>query len=293
MDASRLRPLLFALLTLCGLGTPPSLRAADDQTCLACHGDRELSKQGPEGKTKSLFVDASHFTGSVHGSSGCQSCHIDVDPEAGHPGNPVAPVDCGMCHDKEAAAYADSIHAQARSQGRPAPDCVVCHGNHGIIKPRSDTFRRSLLGRCGGCHTEQSETYSDTYHGKVTRLGYTATAECYDCHGAHRIKPPADPQSQVNRAQLVATCGKCHPGANAGFVQYIAHGNHRDYKKYPVLFITFWAMTLLLVCVFVFFGIHSLLWLPRALRLRREIRQEEAAKVGGERTEGKEEDRHE
>ena len=35
-------------------------------------------------------------------------------------------------------------------------------------------------------------------------------------------------------------------------------------------------MTTLLVSTFVFGGIHTLLWLPKALQMRRELRAEEA-----------------
>ena len=43
------------------------------------------------------------------------------------------------------------------------------------------------MTQCGRCHEKIAETYFDTYHGKVSQLGYTKTAKCYDCHGAHDI----------------------------------------------------------------------------------------------------------
>ena len=76
---------------------------------------------------------------------------------------------------------------------------------------------------------------------------------------------------------MVATCQKCHPGASRRFAGYLSHATHHDPKKYPWLFWTFWGMTGLLVSTFVIGGAHTLLWLPRAMQMRRELQQAEAA----------------
>ena len=34
---------------------------------------------------------------------------------------------------------------------------------------------------------------------------------------------PSDPRSTINKANLVQTCGKCHPGANANFAASKMH----------------------------------------------------------------------
>jgi cytochrome b subunit of formate dehydrogenase len=54
------------------------------------------------------------------------------------------------------------------------------------------------------------------------------------------------------------------------FTGYLTHATHHDPVKYPILYYTYWAMTLLLVGVFAFFGIHTLLWLPRSFRQLRK-----------------------
>ena len=120
-------------------------------------------------------------------------------------------------------------------------------------------------------------SYFDTYHGKVSRLGYTKTAKCYDCHGAHDIQKVTDPRSHLSRENVVATCQKCHADATRRFAGYLTHATHHDPKKYPFLFWAFWGMTSLLVGTFVIGGVHTLLWLPRAFEMRRELRAEEAA----------------
>jgi hypothetical protein len=35
---------------------------------------------------------------------------------------------------------------------------------------------------------------------------------CSDCHGAHDVRKKSDPASRVARANVPATCGKCHEG---------------------------------------------------------------------------------
>jgi cytochrome b subunit of formate dehydrogenase len=79
----------------------------------------------------------------------------------------------------------------------------------------------------------------------------------------------ANPSSTLNRKNIVATCQKCHPGAGRRFAGYLTHATHHDPHKYPLIFWTFWAMTALLVGTFAASGIHTLLWLPRSLQMRR------------------------
>ena len=132
------------------------------------------------------------------------------------------------------------------------------------------------MNTCGRCHAEIAKTYFDTYHGKVSRLGYTKAAKCYDCHGAHDIANVNDPRSHLSRENVVATCRKCHSSATRRFAGYLTHATHHDPKKYPILFWAFWGMTGLLAGTFVIGGLHTILWLPRAFQMRRELKQAEA-----------------
>ena len=55
-----------------------------------------------------------------------------------------------------------------------------------------------------------------------------------------------DPRSHLSRANVAATCQKCHAGATRRFAGYLTHATHHDPSKYPFLFYTFWGMTALL-----------------------------------------------
>ncbi|HMP84586.1 MAG TPA: hypothetical protein PKA41_17970, partial [Verrucomicrobiota bacterium] len=109
------------------------------------------------------------------------------------------------------------------------------------------------------------------YHGKAMALGKPNVAPdvaaCYDCHGHHDVLPPSNPQSRLSSTNIVATCAQCHPGATIGFTQYKPHANPLDRENYPVLNAVFLAMTGLLVGVFTFFGLHTIVWLVRVVWL--------------------------
>jgi hypothetical protein len=192
------------------------------------------------------------------------------------------PATCGACHHGIEEQFEQSVHSRLITRtDKDLPVCNDCHSAHTIRRTDETGFMLDIMDKCGRCHAEIAKTYFDTYHGKVSRLGYTKTAKCYDCHGAHDILPVTDPRSHLSRANVVATCQKCHATATRRFAGYLTHATHHDPKKYPFLFWTFWGMTTLLISTFFFGGMHTLLWLPRALEMRRDLKAEEAARANG------------
>jgi hypothetical protein len=257
------------------------------ELCGRCHreGQRAAARY-----TGSQHQVVEHFRESIHGkgllesgltvTATCTSCHTAhavlprSDPESSV--NPQRlPATCGRCHHGIEEQFVRSVHAQASDKAQPA--CSDCHTAHSITRADSEGFRMRVMSTCGRCHAEVAQSYFDTYHGKVSQLGFAKTAKCHDCHGAHDILPIADPRSHLSRQNVVATCRKCHPGATRRFAGYLTHATHHDPRKYPLLYWTFWGMTTLLVGTFVGGGLHTLLWLPRALQMRREIRALAAA----------------
>jgi 5-methylcytosine-specific restriction endonuclease McrA len=178
---------------------------------------------------------------------------------------------CGRCHHGVEEQFAGSVHvSRVGKTPKQLPVCDDCHSAHTIRRADEDVFKFTIMGQCGRCHETIAKTYFDTYHGKVSQLGYSKTAMCYNCHGAHDILPITDPRSRLSRENIVATCQQCHPGANRRFAGYLTHATHHDPAKYPWLFWTFWGMTGLLVTTFVVSGIHTLLWLPRSMQWKRD-----------------------
>ena len=211
----------------------------------------------------------------VAGAPRCQTCHGShyILP----PNNPKSviyrkniPRLCSRCHRAEYEIYKKSIHARALfDMGiEKAAVCYDCHEEHRVPNVTSPRWMLWLVGKCGSCHKRELATYRQTYHGQVTRLGYTTVAKCPDCHGSHGILPPSDPASTLSKANRLHTCKKCHPKASRGFTTYYAHPDDRDRQRYPVLYYTWLAMTMLIAGVFAFFAIHTFLWAYRTLKER-------------------------
>jgi cytochrome b subunit of formate dehydrogenase len=210
----------------------------------------------------------------------CDDCHgvHDIVP-AIYKDSPVNHANvaktCGKCHVGIERIYDQSIHGQLLARGvqevkgQQVPVCTDCHTSHQIVNPALvNGFKMAMDQRCGNCHPTHYRYYRDTYHGQAMMLGRPnvapKVAACYDCHSYHDILPPSDPKSSLSQANILATCRQCHPDASIGFTQYDPHADPLDAKHYPLLHAVFVGMTGLLIGVFAFFGLHTLLWLVRA-----------------------------
>ena len=254
--------------------------------CARCHREGQ--------KAAVRYIGSQHeiierYTESIHGKglmkSGltvtamCTSCHTahEILPHVdslSSVNRKNVPATCGRCHHGIEEQFERSVHAtKVGKTDKELPVCNDCHTSHKIRRADEAGFKLEIMTQCGRCHEAIAKTYFDTYHGKVSQLGYTKTAKCYDCHGAHDILPVSDSRSHLSRENVVSTCQKCHSGATRRFAGYLTHATHHDPEKYPFLFWTFWGMTSLLIGTFIFGGVHTLLWLPRAFQMRRQQRQ--------------------
>lgn len=252
------------------------------RTCAQCHADPELIKRYniPVGDVYKLYLDSIHGRALTRSgllvAANCSDCHgvHDIRPRADRASRVFranVPQTCGTCHAGVLQAYAESVHGRAVAKGsQTAPVCTSCHTAHQIRRVEAAPWQLEVIRECGTCHRESLRTYRDTFHGKVTALGFARVAKCADCHGAHTIQPAADPRSAVSRTRIVATCAQCHRGATASFAEFHPHAEPTDRARFPKLYYPYVFMTGLLAAVFGFFGLHTLLWLPRSLveRLR-------------------------
>lgn len=252
-------------------------------TCGSCHGGA-TAKDLPGGNIAGAFHD------SIHGRAldragllvapSCASCHGahdilgKVSPDSRVHRSKV-PEMCGTCHEGVKHTFDQSIHGQMLAKGDSrAPVCINCHTAHSIQRAQTDAFHVGIVdSACGGCHVESLHTYRDTFHGQVTELGFSQVATCADCHGAHEQHPQSDPRSLVSAEKRLATCQKCHAGANAKFAQYDPHANAHDHDRGALLFYSSRFMQLLLLGVFGFFSLHTGLWFVRSLKAVRDRQQ--------------------
>ena len=66
--------------------------------------------------------------------------------------------------------------------------------------------------------------YLDSIHGHgVKNMGLVVAPSCNDCHGVHDIKRSVDRSSPINKANVAATCGKCHLGIEENYNKSV-HG---------------------------------------------------------------------
>lgn len=245
------------------------------KTCGNCHSNNGLAQKHGLPSVYPNYMDSIHgFALSKEGllvAANCQSCHgshgiLSRKDPASPTYKANIPKTCGSCHAKINDDFQAGSHGHAILKGNlKAPVCTDCHTAHAILQPTESEFRMQSTPICGSCHKDKLSTYRDTFHSQLGSLGgYVETARCWDCHGAHQILPASDPNSPVNKANLVKTCGRCHAGANAKFVEYQPHANAHDRKLNPALYFIRLFMNVLLASVLTFFLIHTILWLVRS-----------------------------
>ncbi|MCA9446488.1 MAG: cytochrome c3 family protein, partial [Candidatus Omnitrophica bacterium] len=271
----------------------PTFKRNIPDLCARCHREGEKAavrisqhENGPDHVLQ-------HYSMSTHGKglneSGlvvtavCTDCHTahfilraTEEESSVNPAN-IAKT-CGTCHFGIEETFNKSIHSPLVAKtDEKLPVCSDCHTAHSISRSDIDSFVLGVMETCGKCHEHVTETYFETYHGKVSRLGAAGTAKCHDCHGSHDALAVDNPSSKLAPDHIVQTCAVCHPKSHTQFATYLTHADHNDREKYPELFWAYWGMTGLLVGTFLFFGVHTLLWFPRAFQDRKLAKKAEAS----------------
>ncbi len=251
--------------------------------CGKCHREGQQAARRIDSDVSDIIQS---YEDSIHGkgllksglvvTATCASCHgahgelPPTDPRSSIHKDRVAGT-CGKCHYGIQEVFRKSIHWPGNvDTDQELPSCKDCHSSHTISRTDQPGFRLRMMDQCGRCHPEQANSFFDTYHGKVSRLGDEGAAECYDCHGTHDILPITDVNSRLSRDNVVETCSQCHDSAHRRFAGYLTHATHHDKDKYPWLFWTFWGMTALLVGTLAIALLHTVAWLFRLSRTRAE-----------------------
>lgn len=217
-------------------------------TCVGCHADVTAKHPDDNLPLQPVHCALCHerqtesYNASVHGialknghrdAATCRDCHDSHDLISNN--SPTSPLyftrqaeTCGQCHDKEVRDWSASVHGRSMAAGkRDAPTCTDCHSEHKIVSLRNSTKISEDV--CSRCHASERlntkynlpddrvKTFFESYHGLASQYGSTVAANCASCHGYHKIFPSSDLNSTINRAHLVETCGKCHPGDTENF----------------------------------------------------------------------------
>ncbi len=186
----------------------------------------------------------------------CSDCHhshqtrSSLDPESPSHRSKI-PELCSDCHPDAYEEYKEDVHGKAVETGiLSAPVCTDCHGAHSIqssSEPTSLTYSPNITRvTCSRCHSEERAgesygvaiqrrtSYTDLYHGVVSRAGDPDAASCADCHGNHNIFSSSDPKATTHKANLPQTCGKCHSNAGENFIKGSLHLKPRTRKDIGV-----------------------------------------------------------
>lgn len=261
-----------------------------DLSCTECH-EGMSNVHGPQVPnvdcSRCHEASAQGFELGIHWQEGrrrntnvpvCATCHGDhyikpADSFDSTTSRRSVALTCGNCHTTEKEQFLQSAHGQAlETPGKAelAPTCTTCHGEHEILQPEDEHSRVSrgqLPKTCGGCHdspelaasmgipSDRLKTYEDSEHGLRHRFGETAVATCEDCHGSHLVLPQSDPRSTVNVANIISTCGKCHPNANENFAAAPVH-LEATLESSPGVFAVRWFYILFIAVLGIGFLVH-------------------------------------
>jgi formate dehydrogenase gamma subunit len=262
---------------------PDDNRGLQPVTCAGCHEQ--------QGNGHNAGIHGRALKAGRAESATCQDCHgAHAVLAAAADNSPMhftrQAETCGECHDREARDVAASVHGKATAAGkRDAPVCTDCHSEH-----RTETLKRTSpleISRtiCGECHASERlnskynlprdrvKTFFESYHGLASKYGSTLAANCGSCHGYHKILRSTDPESTIHKNHLVATCGKCHPGATEKFALGKVHvdaasSNSANGGDGIGGQINWWVRRIYLLLIF---GVVGAMFLHNALLFRRKV----------------------
>ena len=267
-------------------------------TCGRCHGQKFLvEKNGESAQTFMSYQESVHGLAIEKGSQKaavCTDCHSahDILP-ANDAKSPIykfnVPQTCGKCHTEVTQTFMQSIHGQGISRGNGlSPVCTDCHGIHSIkahVDPNSSVSEQNVARTtCARCHEgvrlsqefgvagNRVSTYLDSYHGLAAEGGSAVVANCASCHGVHNILPSSDPRSTINRANLDATCGKCHQGVTQKFTLNKVHidgGKSKDIGTIAVRYVRWFYLALIFLVIGAMFLHNAIIWRSKAVAIRR------------------------
>ena len=190
----------------------------NDDYCLACHSQSDISMEFPNGDTLSLTVDSMALHDSVHGVSNdwdqlaCTDCHVDyryphepIEFESAREYSLQQNLTCERCHEQNFDKALDSVHGEELLAGNlDAAACTDCHGSHDIPIPNEP--RQNIPLMCEQCHTEVFNEYAESVHGEALMDDDPDAPTCIDCHGVHDINDPTTVMARVRSPELCAGC---------------------------------------------------------------------------------------
>ncbi|UCD78143.1 MAG: hypothetical protein JSW26_22455 [Desulfobacterales bacterium] len=144
--------------------------------------------------------------------------------------------------------------------------CYNCHPQSGVVQAylhmthrlRKKTSRssREIIELCAKCHQDVDlmknlkvsqtaldavETYNQSIHGKLVRLGSQKAADCVSCHasaGLHDIYKKDDERATIYKENLMKTCHQCHETPTSWFAGIAVHPKEKHQESRIVFYMS-------------------------------------------------------
>ena len=264
----------------------PVFRMNIPETCARCHRKNEqmekfhFSQQGPIVSYEKSVHGIASLEKHMNRAAVCTDCHGSHDLlKANNPASKLywqrLTSTCGVCHTNIMGQYMDSVHGKAMLAGkRHTPVCTDCHGEHAlasVASEKSPVNASHVSETCSQCHASKAivtkyrlpqqavNSYLESYHGLSMQLGGLKAANCASCHSAHEILPSTDPRSSISPANLVKTCGQCHPRIGKDLKGAKIHTGVDGTTEHVAITYVRWAYIFLIASVLGGMFVHNLL----------------------------------
>lgn len=188
------------------------------------------------------YKQSSHFrpklaSGHDQDKPYCVTCHRNpvYNPKEFEPPKRITDR-CVICHEDEEFVKdwykhtSRRINEVRRSSAEIIQLCSTCHGDKRLVERHLEAARKE--GRqLGRKYEDAVESYQASFHGKVTKYGFTKAANCLDCHAdatnyflnVHLLRPSRNIMSPVHKDQRLRTCKRCHENADENYAQLDPH----------------------------------------------------------------------
>ncbi|OWW18390.1 multiheme c-type cytochrome [Noviherbaspirillum denitrificans] len=213
-----------------------------------CSQECHSVKNPSTGKPFSHKTINDTFQQSVHGRAKietglnndkpyCTTCHTNPLYNPAEKALPQKITDrCNVCHEDSRFVgkwynhTSRRIREVKRSSKEIVAMCSACHSNKDMVERHQKAA--GAEGRSLGRKFPIAiESYSESFHGKVTKYGNTEVANCLDCHASqanyymsvHDIRPSRDPKSSLSKENRVETCKRCHQAADENYAVLDPH----------------------------------------------------------------------
>ncbi len=144
---------------------------------------------------------------------------------------------CYNCHEQSGVsqAYIHMTHRLRKKTSRSSPEivqlCAKCHQDVALMK-KLKVSQTAL---------DAVETYNQSIHGKLVRLGSKKAANCVSCHassGLHDINKKDDETATIYKENLMKTCQQCHATPTRWFAEIAVHPKAKHKESRVVFFMS-------------------------------------------------------